>query len=740
MQQRYAFNGVDTAGESVFTRHTRHPLSIAVLGVTLALQAGAGFAQDRSKTEGALELGATAITDERLGETTEGTGSYTTGTTRSATRLALSPRETPQSISVITRQQMDDQNLTSLSDVLSKTPGVTVSGFDSSRATFSARGFEIDNFQIDGIPAAFRFGNGIDQADMVIYDRVEVLRGSNGLLSGFGSPSATVNLVRKRPTRELSGYASTSAGSWDTYRGEFDIGGALTSEGNVRGRFVSAYEDRQSFMDHLSEKKQVFYGILETDITDDLLLSAGLSRQTNRPEGSSWGDSTPVYDSNGDEFALPRSFNPGTRWSQWDNTTDNAFVTLEQRLANDWVVKGSIAHTRTDSPITLGSAGSGNPNPVDGSGMGIWLGKYRYEAVQNAYDLYASGPFQLMGREHELMAGVSHRDIDHDATNWPFLFGMADNIFNWNGNFPKPDWGNPIYRDETELKETAAYLASRLKPSDDLSIILGARVSDWQLDTTRNLFATGSRTRVQDAQENGVVVPYAGVVYDLDRTYSVYASYTRIFKPHESEKDASGALIEPEEGDAYEVGLKGEFFDGRLNASAALFHVKQDNLADLVGTDPATNAGIYRAISGAETRGIEFEVAGELARNWQVQGGYTHRVTRDGDDDKVSTTEPEDLFRLSTAYRLPGRFDKLTLGGSASYQSRIWTDDITPRYTQGSYWLLDAMARYQLTEQVSLAVNGNNLTDEKYFSSIGNFGGAIYGDPRNYTLTARLDF
>lgn len=140
------------------------------------------------------------------------------------------------------------------------------------------------------------------------------------------------------------------------------------------------------------------------------------------------------------------------------------------------------------------------------------------------------------------------------------------------------------------------------------------------------------------------------------------------------------------------------------------------------------------------TRGIEFEVAGELARNWQVQVGYTHRVTRDGDDDKVSTTEPEDLFRLSTAYRLPGRFDKLTLGGSASYQSRIWTDDITPRYTQGSYWLLDAMARYQLTEQVSLAVNGNNLTDEKYFSSIGNFGGAIYGDPRSYTLSARLDF
>lgn len=162
---------------------------------------------EEASDKGALELGATAINDTHLGETTEGSGSYTTGATRTATRMALSPRETPQSVSVITRQQMDDQNLTSIADVLGKTPGITVTKLDSSRASFQARGFEIDNFQIDGIPAAFRFGNGIDQTDMVIYDRVEVLRGATGLLSGFGSPSATVNLVRKRPAREFSGYA-----------------------------------------------------------------------------------------------------------------------------------------------------------------------------------------------------------------------------------------------------------------------------------------------------------------------------------------------------------------------------------------------------------------------------------------------------------------------------------------------------------------------------------------------------
>ncbi|BAN48967.1 ferripyoverdine receptor FpvA [Metapseudomonas resinovorans NBRC 106553] len=722
-------------------RLKRHPLSVAILGVTLALQAGAVLAEEQESGNGTLELTATAIVDNRLGETTEGTGSYTTGATRTATRLSLSPRETPQSVSVITRQQMDDQGLTSLGDVLSRTPGITVNKLDSSRASFKARGFEIDNFQIDGIPAAFRFGNGIDQADMVIYDRVEVLRGATGLLSGFGSPAATVNLVRKRPTKELSGYISAGAGSWDTYRSEFDIGGSLTPEGNVRGRFVTAYEDGQSFMDHLSETKQVFYGILETDITEDTLLSAGLSRQTNRPDGSSWGPSTPLFDSNGNKFLLSRSFNPGTKWSQWDNTTDNAFVTLEQRLANDWTVKGSINHTKTDSPITLGSAASGNPNPVDGSGMFIWRGKYRYETTQNAYDLYASGPFQMLGREHELVVGVSHRDVEADETNWPFFFDPVPTINGWTGDFPEPDWGAPQSKVKTEVKESAAYLTGRFKPTDDLSIILGSRVSNWDLDSTGTNVASGQRAKLQDMQENGVVVPYAGVVYDLNDTYSVYASYTSIFKPHESEQDASGKAIEPEEGDAYELGLKGEFFDGRLNASAALFEVRQDNLAVDTGIiDPVTNRSVFRAVQGAKTKGFELEVAGELMPDWQVQGGYTHRITRDGDDNKISTTEPEDMFRLSTSYRLPGQFNKLTVGGSSSWQSKIWTDTNPQRYTQGSYWVLDAMARYQVTEQVSVTLNGNNLTDEKYFSNLGFYNGGFYGDPRNFMLTTRFDF
>ncbi|MET1080704.1 MAG: TonB-dependent siderophore receptor [Pseudomonas sp.] len=722
----------------------RHPLAIAVLGVTLAMQ-GLAQAEDKATPQATLQLDAVSVTDHQLTEITEGSGSYTTGATRSATKLALSPRETPQSVTVITRQMMDDQGISSLSDALSKTPGITVTNLDTNRATFKSRGFDIDNVQVDGIPAATRFGNSLDQTDLVIFDRVEVLKGANGLLSGFGSPAATINLVRKRPTSELSGYVSTSAGSWDTYRGEFDIGGRLTDSGNLRGRFVSAYEDGHSFQDHYQNTKEVLYGVLDFDLTPDTLLSVGINRQQNRPQGSSWGPN-PLLHSDGSETDFSRSFNPATDWSNWGNTSTSYFASVEQQLANAWSLKLAFERSENDAPMELGSAGSGNPNAADGSGMYLWLGKYRYESAQNSLDLFANGPFQLLGREHELVVGVSHRNVNGDDTNYSFTSAAVPDIFNWHGDFAEPDWGSPVSRAHTDLKESAAYTSVRFKPADDLSLILGARLSNWDLQTEKSDYVSNLQT-AEDLQETGVVVPYAGLVYDLSEQYSVYASYTSIFKPHESERDLTNTTIEPEEGDSFEVGVKGEFFEGRLNTSLALFEIQQDNLAELTGQlIPGTANFAYRAIAGAKTRGLELEASGELAPGWQVLGGYTHRITRDGNDDKISTTSPEDLFRVSTTYQLPGNFEQWTVGGGLNWQSKIWTNLYNPatdgdyEYTQKSYVLVDAMAKYDVTDDLSLTLNGNNLTNKKYFNNLGFYGGGFYGDPRNLTLTGRWSF
>ncbi|WP_347615083.1 TonB-dependent siderophore receptor, partial [Comamonas thiooxydans] len=167
------------------------------------------------------------VVANQLGEITEGSGLYTPGAIATATRLVLTPRETPQSVSVVTRQKMDDFQLNSIDEVMEHTPGVSVVTYDSERTVYYARGFAINNFQYDGIPmlrdSGYSAGNTL--SDTSIYDRVEVLKGATGLLTGSGDPGATINLVRKKPTREFQGHATLGAGSWGSYRGELDLSG-----------------------------------------------------------------------------------------------------------------------------------------------------------------------------------------------------------------------------------------------------------------------------------------------------------------------------------------------------------------------------------------------------------------------------------------------------------------------------------------------------------------------------------
>lgn len=176
-----------------------------------------------------LELDSTEVLAENLGTRTEGTGAYTTGAMSTATRLPLTIRETPQSVSVVTRQQMDDFKLGTLSEALQQSPGVVVQRLDSERVGYTARGYSIENFQYDGMLNTF--SRLKPDSDTIIYDRIEVVRGATGLTTGAGNPSATVNMVRKRPTQVLQAKAGVSGGSYDNYYSYLDAGGPLGLEG-----------------------------------------------------------------------------------------------------------------------------------------------------------------------------------------------------------------------------------------------------------------------------------------------------------------------------------------------------------------------------------------------------------------------------------------------------------------------------------------------------------------------------
>ncbi|POF44044.1 TonB-dependent siderophore receptor [Pseudomonas laurylsulfativorans] len=725
-------------------------------GLLAQRQGNGGYVLHAAAAEqGALELGATNIYAPASGAISEDSHAYTIGSTSSATGLPLSLRETPQSVTVITRQLMDDQGATSLVDALRRAPGISVQNYDSERWEFSSRGLPITNFQYDGVNTDYDgvYDYGTTSTDMAPYDRVEIIKGATGLMTGAGDPSATVNLIRKRPTPAFKASVSGTVGSWDNYRSEGDISGPLSASANVRGRLVGVYQDRSAYIDHYRNTKDIAYGIVEADLTPDTLVTVGIDQQNTRSRGASW-TGFPMYYSDGSRTDFSRSFNPATDWSRRDFTNQTLFASVQQQLAHDWALKVSYDRKHRQHDTFLASASGGHPDPVSGNGMFMYMGKFKGDQVQDNIDVNLSGPFTLAGREHELIVGFMSMNTRQDIPVYGSVYPPVDgSIFDWRGEFAKPEIPR-VGTDDIVQRQTGAYLAARLKPVDDLTLILGARVSDFTGHDDLD-YSDPHTTDLRDSyRQSGVVTPYAGLVYDLDDTYSVYASYTSIYQPQMS-KDANRQLLDPVQGNSHEAGIKAEYLGGRLNARFALYRIEQDNIAEYVsGVDTES---VYRAVQGATTKGFEIELAGELRDGWNLSAGYTYNHTRDAKGDYVyssvlQTTAPEQLVRVFSTYRLPGAWDRLTVGAGVNWQSEFFGNVFRPdpadsvnfgqssTITQPGYALVDAMARYRFNEHLSTTLNVKNLFDKTYYTGLGNFGTGFYGEPRTVQLTTHWDF
>ena len=702
-----------------------------------------------------LELGATRITAEGLGATTEHTGAYTTGSMSTATRLNLSVKETPQSISVITRQQMDDFNLNTLTDVLRQTTGINVQHNDSDRVSYSSRGYGITNFQIDGMLNTFGYMKS--DADTIIYDHIEVVRGATGLTTGAGDPSATINMVRKRPTAQWQAKTGVSAGSHDNYYSYVDVGGPLAFDGKLRGRTVLAYRDSQSFRDNYELQREVGYGILEGDLSDDTVLAVGFDYQNKQVQGTSWG-TVPYWHSQGGKAGLSRSTNMAAHWSSWPLTDKTTFATLEHRLGGDWHIKAAYTHRQSDTDGKVYYGGSGFPND-DRSGMTAWASHMRGTSRMEAIDLNLAGSYQLLGREHALMMGygeAAQRDSSpfmrenipagyYSIEDWKYMGGIAkfgDTVTGLKG-------------EHSSKEQKAGYLATRLSLTDRLHAVLGSRYGSWELksaapryDDNDQLTAAGKTSQTH----NDMWTPYAGLLYDITPEYTVYASYTDIFKP-QSLKDANKKFLEPVVGSNYEVGIKGSVLQERLNLAAAYFWSTQDNVAERdysVPRNPRTGEEYYKSGGkGNKVNGFELEASGEVMPDWNLTAGYTYTHSVNGSGNRNNTGQPLNLLKVSSAYRLPGTWRNLTVGGAVNWQSDFFDfsnrptgardtdgDPITTRakITQQAYTVVNLMSRYQFDDHVSASLNVNNLFDKKYYERVGFYNGVYWGDPRAITL------
>ncbi|MDR0278105.1 MAG: TonB-dependent siderophore receptor [Paucimonas sp.] len=693
----------------------------------------------------AVNLAPTAINSQVLGTTTENTGSYTTGALTIG-KGAHSLRETPQSVSIVTRKFMDDKNITTLDQALSKAPGISFTQRNFGSHQFMSRGFTLgeESFLMDGVSGQTYNLTGWMPLDMADYDRVEVLRGSAGLLVGAGSPGGAVNLVRKRPTAEPQFSITTRAGSWDTYRLDLDGSGRLNDEGSLRGRVVAAYEDKGSYIDLQETQTPLLSAIIEADLSENTTLAASVRRQRSYMNGYSIYD-LPRY-SNGNGLDVSRSTSLSQKWAYKDIEMDQAFIELSHRFNDNWTSKTTIAHTEADMDFAVPYA-QGAINPVTQTGSTYRLIDFRdVSSKGNGVDTYLEGNIDAFGLSHQLTLGANwskqvattKRGTDNR------YFGRPINIFDVDHSaLAKPPRAALTQISEYTEERKGLFANARIHLAEPLTLVLGTRVSWYEYDYNDKVNDSSDYVNKQTRE----VTPFAGLIYDIDQNWSWYASYSDIFKPQANYVDVGGSPLDPAIGSNYETGIKGELFDKQLNLSMALFYIKQKDLmaedTANAGKCPSNGAGAfcYANMTVQRSKGVDLEASGEVLPGLQVMAGYTFNMLDNSASAPVLVDTPKHLLRLSTMYTLPGEWNQVSMGLGVSSQSRIDNEINGVDVNLGGRTLWDARVGYQIDKHWNLAVNGENLFDRRYYAAGTALDrGNIFGAPRSYMLTLRGDF
>lgn len=726
-------------------RGTGHAVAATDAGYVLVAAAVAATAATADAPQTLPAITATGVAEGA----SEHSGLYTMPVMSSATRLGLSARDTPQSVSVITRQQLDDQAVQSVQEVMGIAPGVTITQLDSDRFTFSARGFAIDNLQYDGVPTQYttQYGAGESELDLILYDRLEIVRGATGLLTGAGDPSAAINLIRKRAdSHVLAGTLTASAGSWDNYRASLDLSAPLSHDGSVRGRIVASHEDKDSYIDNYSRQRSTLYAALGADLNAATAFNAGISYQRGRANGVTYGGFPLVY-SNGasiDWRSYGRSLSIWPRWANEDTDSTNAFAELAHEWANGWKTTALAMYSRQKVDNTRVFP-SGYPDPVTGVNTPNTLRgvKFPGERNQRSLDVTSSGTFNALGRQHDAAFGVSYSRQKNDFDRiGPVGAAPVISLFDW-ANYPEPAWGSPAKSAAYDRRQSGAYGVVRVSLADPLKLIVGGRFNRWERS------GVGYLGRNPYDFDQSKFTPYAGVVYELGKNYSVYGSYTSIYNP-QNYQDRNGDFIDPTQGRNLEAGIKGAFLDGRVQASAALFRVRQDNVAtaDAGYMVPGTATQAYTGARGVTSKGVELELSGELRRGWNLAFNASHFEAEDANGDAYKKDSPATVIRVFTTYQLPNDWRRLTVGGGANWQSRssnptgVYYNSPAGvgEYHQGAYTLASLMARYQITPQVALQLNVDNLFDKWHYTSVNFNEQIIWGAPRSYRATLSYKF
>ncbi len=657
---------------------------------------------------------------------TEGTGSFTTTVAGVGSKGNETIRELPQSVSVVTAERIEQQNFQYLDDAMRYTTGVQVLQNNAGRSSLFSRGYEVTDALTNGVSVPYSSLDGTSP-NLAMYDRIEVLRGPAGLYGGSGEPTSTINLVRKQAADHLTGSASLGYGSWNHYSGQGDISVPLVEDGSVRARAVVSTDYRDSFVKTVENNNELGYATLDADISDDTFVSFGVSHEHK--------DMVPFNglptDSDGNLLDVSVSTFTGADWNTFENTSDDLYFDLKHSFSNQTDANVSLRYSLRN--INMNYAYTNQAASGGSARYGALVRNVDEEAF--AADTYVNHRFDLLGYEQELTIGADALYTDQ------YVFQKRNNnIGTFSISSPSigyvTSYTDLLHDYEHDTSQFGAYSKLKLQTFDNVTFSVGGRTS-WYNSVQKGTVTRTANT-VNNMTEDAVFTPFAGVVVDVTDDLSTYFSYTSIFEP-QSDVDSSGSQIDPRTGEQFEIGLKGEHFGGLLNTHLAAFQIDDENR---VATDPDDSTAKIAA-GKQRTRGIEAEISGEVIDNLQAFAGYTYLYTTDqstDDSDEVSTSySPRHYVTSWLDYSFDqGAVDGLSVGGGVTWSDSTRIND--PVETP-SYYVVDGRIGYEINESLEVALNANNLLNEKYYTRAGGTATFnFYGAPRNFFLSVTGKF
>lgn len=709
------------------------------LRAMLALSAAAVFALDAAP---ALAVEEEAEDDQTIIVT--GVNAPVT----TSTGLPLTFMETPQSVMIIDQERIQDYALTNIKDLLDQVVGVTVERLETDRASFTSRGFDVTNFQIDGVGLPLTENTFYGDTDSFLYERIDIIRGANGLTTGVGNPSATINYIRKRPIFDDTRVnAGAYFGSWDKRRIEADVSTPVGDRWAIR--VMGAYDETDSYLDKYHVNREVFGAVVAGKLTDDLTLTAGYHRQRNDSTSPTWVSLVLLY-SDGTLIPYERSANNAAPWSYWDITEQQAYSELAY-TTGDWTVKGVLTYRHYADDFQFVNQ-YGFPDRVTGVGLSGDTSQFSSTNRRILGDLFATGKVHAFGREHQLTFGASYGRarqktfqgrgisdafpgyVDYPDFNVPDPFDV-----------PEPAYAAPGIQHNQTDKLTRLYAASQIEFTDYLKAVVGA---SWTKAITKGIYYG----EVRDTNESKLN-PYVGLLADITPFLTLYGSYTTIFSP-QTQPDINRQQLAPVKGINMEVGIKANLFDKRFYVNAALFRTKQKGLATLAGFVEEDNGEGFELFAYYEpedttSKGFEFEVAGKITPNWSLSGGFTTFKISNTLGTVAQPHIPRKLLKLSTTYEIP-ELNNASVGAQMRWQSGVaiavdgWGPVFpnVPVLRQPDYAIVDLMAGVDIVDNVRATVNMRNITNKLYYTTMAYaaFGYGMYGPGRSYVASLSYRF